>query len=401
MSVTRNRRFFQGDNLYVGPTPSTGNFFTDIDGNKINDATGNNLIEQLYRVQSYSYDFNSPKEMVNQLGELEEIDQVTMTTPTVNLNFNYLLANFENERRLGFTVDGSTTCIKNILDKTQDDKCYFIRSAPQGIDGVGDTTSDSTVSILGFGNGYITSYSTEGSVGSMPTVSVSVEGLNALFSEMGTSGYSPSINTDTGLRLTDTIFELPEATTNATGTGIYDYKSISVLRPQDITVTITQADSPLNSLPTGAKSTYSTMGANLATARVQSYSLGFDLSRTAIEGLGSRYAFDREVSYPSTVTFTIDALAGDLNTGSWNDLIECTKVYDVQVDLKDPSCDPSTREVVAQYKLKNTRMISYSSSMGIGDNQTVNIQFQSSLAGHKTSGSTTNKGLFMSGIVEA
>ena len=129
MSVTRNRRFFQGDNLYVGPSPSTGNFFTDIAGNKINDATGNNLIEQLYRVQSYSYDMNSPKELVNQLGELSEIDQVTMTTPTVNLNFNYLLANFDNERRLGFVVDGTETCVRDILNKTKDDKCYFIRSS--------------------------------------------------------------------------------------------------------------------------------------------------------------------------------------------------------------------------------------------------------------------------------
>ena len=129
--------------------------------------------------------------------------------------------------------------------------------------------------------------------------------------------------------------------------------------------------------------------------------MGFDLSRTAIEGLGSRYAFDREVAYPSTVTFTIDALAGDLNTGSWSDLIECTKVYDVQVDLKDPVCNPSSRQVVAQYLLKNTRMISYSSSMGIGDNQTVNMQFQSTLAGAKSAGTAAQKGLFMSGIVEA
>jgi hypothetical protein len=399
MSVTRNRRFFQGDNLYVGPSPSTGNFFTDIAGNKINDATGNNLIEQLYRVQSYSYDMNSPKELVNQLGELSEIDQVTMTTPTVNLNFNYLLANFENERRLGFVVDGSETCVRDILNKTQDDKCYFIRSAPEGIDGVSDQTMDTTVSVLGFGNGYMTSYSTEASVGSMPTVSISVEGLNCVYSQ-NISGYSPSINPDTGLRLDETIFKLPFATTNPSGSG--DASSISVLRAGDITVTLTQADSSLNSLPTGSKSTYSTMGANLATARVQSYSLGFDLSRTPIEGLGSRYAFDREVSYPSTVTFTIEALAGDLNTGSWSDLIECTKVYDVQVDLKEPSCGtPSSRDVVAQYLLKNTRMISYSSSMGIGDNQTVNMQFQSTLAGAKSAGTAAQKGLFMSGIVEA
>lgn len=394
MSASRNRRFFQGDNMFVGPTPSTGYNFTDISGNKINNATGNNLIEQLYRVQSYSYDYNDPREMVHQLGELAEIDQVTMTTPTVNLNFNYLLANFENEKRLGFVVDGSETCIKNILDKSQDDKNYFIRSAPEGIDGTDpNMVSDSTVSVMSFGNGYLTSYSTEASVGGMPTVSVTVEGLNTLFST-STSGYSPAINTDTGLRLSDTIYSLPDATTNATGTG--DTRKISVLRPGDITVTISQANSELNGTFTGSMSDYSTMGADLTTAKIQSYSLSFDLSRSAIEGLGSRYAYDREVNFPSTISLSLDALVGDINTGSWNDLIECSKVFDVQIDMKDPVCSPASRQTVVRYTMKNARMLSQSYSQGIGDNQTVTYQFQTTHGGP----SQTDKGLFMSGIVE-
>lgn len=394
MSASRNRRFFQGDNMFVGPTPSTGYNFTDISGNKINNATGNNLIEQLYRVQSYSYDYNDPREMVHQLGELSEIDQVTMTTPTVNLNFNYLLANFENEKRLGFVVDGSETCIKNILDKSQDDKNYYIRSAPEGIDGTDpNMVSDSTVSVMSFGNGYLTSYSTEASVGGMPTVSVTVEGLNTLLST-STSGYSPAINTDTGLRLSNTIYKLPTATTNADGTG--DTRKISVLRPGDITVTLTQADSPLNGTFTGSMSDYSTMGADLTTAKIQSYSLSFDLSRSAIEGLGSRYAYDREVNFPSTISLSLDALVGDINTGSWNDLIECSKVFDVQIDMKDPVCSPASRQTVVRYTMKNARMLSQSYSQGIGDNQTVTYQFQTTHGGP----SQTDKGLFMSGIVE-
>lgn len=400
MAATRDRRFFQGDNLYVGPTPSSGYFFTDVAGTKINNATGNNQIEQLYRIQSYSYDMNNPMEMVQQLGELSEIDQVSVTTPTVNLNFNYLLANFENERRLGFVVDNSATCIKNILDKSQDDKCYFIKSAPEGIDGVGDVTSDSTVSILGIGNGYLTSYSTEASVGGLPTVSLTVEGLNAVFSNLGTSGYSPAINTDTGLRQSDAIFNLPTATTHATGAG--DTRTISVLRPGDITVTFSQADSPLNSIYSTSKSAYSTMGADLPSAgevaaKIQSYSLSFDLSRSPIEGLGSRYAYNREVNYPSNISLSVDALVGDLNTGSWNDLVECTKVYDVIISMKDPICNPASRTEVVRYTLKNARMTTQSYSQGIGDNQTVTLQFQATHGGP----SQTNKGLFMSGVVEA
>jgi hypothetical protein len=231
-------------------------------------------------------------------------------------------------------------------------------------------------------------------------VSLTVEGLNAVFSNSGTSGNSPAIDTDTGLRQSSLQFNLPTATTDPMGAG--DTRTISVLRPGDITVTFSQADSPLNSNPSASKTAYDTMGADLPSAgevaaKIQSYSLSFDLSRSPIEGLGSRYAYNREVNYPSNVSLSVDALVGDLNTGSWHDLVECTKAYDVVISMKDPVCNPSSRTEVVRYELKNARMTTQSYSQGIGDNQTVTLQFQTTHGGP----SQTDKGLFMSGVVEA
>ena len=119
--MPRNRVIYQSEALYVGPTPSTGAQPAGGDfGSRIN---------QLHRIQTANYSFNIERTDVNQFGELAAIDRVNLDTPTVTLDFSYLLANLQNERALGFVVDGSNTCVKNLIDKSQDDKNYYIRTS--------------------------------------------------------------------------------------------------------------------------------------------------------------------------------------------------------------------------------------------------------------------------------
>ena len=66
--------------------------------------TGGNRIEQLHRIQSCNYSFNIARTDVNQFGELAAIDRVVLESPTVALDFSYVLANFANEKKLGFDI---------------------------------------------------------------------------------------------------------------------------------------------------------------------------------------------------------------------------------------------------------------------------------------------------------
>ena len=116
--MARNRIIYQSEALYAGPSPATGNHFTD---QNIESGT---LVKQLHRVQSANYSFNIARQDVNQFGELAAIDRVILESPTVSLDFSYLLNSFANESLLGFgpldTFD--VTCIPNGLKLFTQDK---------------------------------------------------------------------------------------------------------------------------------------------------------------------------------------------------------------------------------------------------------------------------------------
>src|SRR3990167_9646820 len=165
---SRNRTIYAAESIYAGPSPATGDFFSS--GN-----SGVNLIKQLFRIQSANYNFNINKVPINQYGELIKSDSVVLQPPTVSLDCSYILANFQNEKNLGMRVDGVTTAISGILNKTSDERCMFIKVVPEGNDAINDTTNNQTVAVIGFGNAFISNYTSEASVGSFPTASVSFE----------------------------------------------------------------------------------------------------------------------------------------------------------------------------------------------------------------------------------
>ena len=66
----------------------------------------------------------------NKMTALTQLSGSHILTDVSNpLDFSYLLANLGNEQNLGFVIDGSSTCVRNIINKDQDDKNYFIRTS--------------------------------------------------------------------------------------------------------------------------------------------------------------------------------------------------------------------------------------------------------------------------------
>jgi hypothetical protein len=386
--MPRNRIIYQSEALYAGPCPSTGNHFTGADNTLPltlwNTSGDTNLIKQLQRVQTANYSFNVDRTDVNQFGQLAAIDRVILKSPTVALDFNYLLGNLSNESTLGFTIQttgsdalatAEVSCISGILNKTQDDRNYFIKTTSEGTDAVGGTTTGAGV--ISIGNGFLTSYSHEASVGNFPTASVNVEALNMRF-DTSTSGRGiPAINPIDGNDVAGKTFALPFARTNV-GTDT-SASGISALRPGDITV----------ELP-------STIGATSSgdnQFNIQSYKLNFDLGRTPIERLGSKFAFTREINFPVTVNLSIDAQVTDLTTGSLTSLIanDSTIGYNPIIRIKRPG----TTDHVAKFSLKNAKLDSQDFKSDIGSNKSVTLNFSSQIGGPEDK----QNGLFISGKI--
>ena len=391
--MARKRVIYQSEALYVGPTDATN-------GTKLNHTTTN--VHQIQRVQSANYSFNLERQDVNQFGELASIDRVILSAPTVSLDFSYLVANLYNESGLGFTTMGDSSassyvsCIKGILDKTADEKNYFIKTVKEGSDEKGVDPDplkdgfDASImgqSTIGIGNGFITSYTAEGSVGNFPTASVNVEALNMVI-QSGVSGiYVPSVNPEDGSKVTAYTVVLPTGNTNP-GTlahhGNGASATTSVLRPGQITIGIVD-----NAQAFGGTA-FDEMGVLVSDAKIQSYNISFDLGRTPLEKLGSKFAFSREIDFPVTITASFEANVGELTTGNLADMITTDQDYDLFVRLKDPT----NTTIYVDYHIKKAKLDSEEFSSAIGDNKSVTLNFSAQVGGPNQ----TDIGFFMSGI---
>lgn len=408
--MPKNRIIYQTEGLFAGPAPATGvQYGVNTAGSS---TSGLYKVRQLTRVQSINYGYSLNRRDVNQFGELAAIDRILLESPTVNLDFSYLNSTFANEKAVGFYVNtgqGYVSSIANILNKTEDDRNYFIKTTPEGVDaaeyaGLSGAAPEQYIAV---GNGFISNFSTEASVGDFPRTSVSVEGLNILFTQKlsGASFVAPA----TGNSIASGSWVLSPAVNPTNGTNIYAFApipplksnvfnhgsgtsqgaassqiySISALRPGDIT---------LDFLEAGTSTNINEAGVTISDAKIQSYNLNFSLSRDPLQKLGSKYAFAREIRFPVQVNMSVEANVGDLTTGNLVDMINADKSYDIRVGIKHPQTGTVR---VMEYTLRNAKLDSQSYTSSIGPNKNVTLNFSSQIGGPLQ----TTKGLFFSGIV--
>jgi len=434
----RNRVIYQSEAVYVTQsgynldlTATSGWAPTAKGTPTLVDANARDAVMDLHRVQSANYSFSVSRQDVNQFGELAAIDRIITETPTVSFDTSYILAGLDNEAKLGFQVTPSGTvaqgggaenmvsCVSDIIDSTTNahQKDYFILTTKEGSDAVANSESGKYESIIGIGNGFITSYSTEGAVGGLPTANVSVEGMNMNFNTIATgdqisslapvgkgfrlnpsttalsgiSGLSPAINPTDGTTLDQKVV-LPIPTANASGAG---GGLISALRPGDITLSLVAGGGALNDALMATSTTADDLlvGTNIKDAHIQSYTLSFDLGRTPIQQLGTRFAFARPVDFPITASLSIDTILSDLTTGTIADLINCDSSYDAVIKIKDPTCLITPKPVVVAYLMRDLKIDSESFSSSIGDNKSATLDFSCQIGGPEQK----NVGVFMSG----
>ena len=355
--MARNRVIYQSQALFVS------------DGTLIPTAThqtGN--IRQLHRVQSANYGFSVNRQNINQFGNLARIDAIILEPPTVTMDFTYYLHTGNNETALGFSVGtglGNTrSFISGLIDSTQvadtstlSGRNFHIFTAPEGNDANGTASGDASLtgseaSTISIGNGFITNYSLEASVGSLPTVSVSVEGLNVNVVE-GNSGTLPALSIETSVTGSNQ-FRLPAPNSGSIG--------ISALRPGDILMEV--ADPVLADFPTGADT-------QNTTAHIQSFSIEIPVGRTTLQRLGSRFGFAKVIDFPIEVTVNVSATLADLKqSGNLDLLISNDASQTLKFTFRDTL---GTNRII--YQVRGAKLVSENIAGGIGDNRTVDLVF--------------------------
>lgn len=366
MASPTSRIFYPVLGVAVGPTPATGySFLTGFNNVYTGANSGVNQIRQLQRLQSITDNFSIPRTNIGQLGQLSILSREIITSPDVGFGGSYMLADLSNERVLGLDVSGTNAALTNILNKTQNEKNYYIAIAPQGQDLINWTGQSQVIAI---NNGFLASYRTEGSVGNIPTAQFSVQGLNWATYTGSVNQPNLAIDTNLGQPITGVNFTLPVFTSGLSNT-------VSALRPIDITMNLNSA----------------AIGLDLSDIKLQSYSISFDLNLEGLSKLGNRFAYSREIRFPVTLNASVTAYFGNLVTGSLNTIL-CNDVpYTLQVVLNDPC----SNNIAALYTIRGAKIDSMDfGSQDIGSvASTVTINYSTTIGGPND----TNNNLFLSG----
>ena len=399
--MARNRVIYQSEALFV-THQYTGKHTIDLVTNGIGGVGGAatnfaaahgsiplDAMHQIHRVQSANYNFAINRTDINQFGQLARIDTAVIDAPTVGLDFTYLVTNGVNEDALGISVDSNnditptSSAISGILSNISG-RNYHILTVKEGEDANGGSAqADSTSTVISIGNGFVTNYSVNASVGAVPTASVSVEGLNISAQTAEATMTTPAIDPDAGTQGTAT-FGLPAPATGSVG---------EVIRPGDIQVLFAGSS---NNQGTGLL-TNLVDSASATSAHINSFSIDLPLGRSVLQRLGNSFGFAREIDFPVQVSVSVSATVADLKAGNlFDELYDNTK-HDIVLKMHKNAAGGSSAGVNGQgqlsYVIKNATLDSESFSSSIGDNKSVDLSFTATIGGPQD---TTN-GLFISG----
>lgn len=424
--------------LYVGPAPETGNNFIHYSGgqptNVYDPPLSLNLLRSIDRIQSVSYSIDVPHTNVAQINKRGLVDRPIVNYPTVNLNFDYLLCGTKNESRLGFNVNypvftfpnNGSAYYPNNLDvsllsgffntKKEDytkriwqdyavnqyrdcrniylavnpsgndiDKSYFKEDFTQADLYQGVDENAPSYHVISFGNCYLNSYSTEGSVGNFPKASVSYSAYNINFDMSGSGFQSPDINTKDGSLYNDSQVIIPR---------VLAEEGYPALEPGDITLT---TDS------------FSGLGVDFDSLHIQSYEIQIDLNREPLNNLGYRFPVGNQPTSPVFATLNINGIVDDATSGSLVDLIELNSGYDFTIKVDPTSCTGSTAAPInagaipiergdeaLRYSFVGAKLDSFNSDTSIGSNKTFGASFSVEI----DPDDRTN-GFFISGVLGA
>ena len=403
---SRTRVISQSKAVYVSNTGLIGDVSASV-------ATKSGIKPpQLHRVDTFSFDIDiaGGRQDIREFGQLARIGTITLGDLNPSFSLGYFLGNGENEFNLGFNTDGITAAnvlgdqfISGILAEDPDkrEKNLYVLTAGEGKDafatagtnasaalgheglvqgsfisdptGVFTTAELQTQDVVSFGNCNFESYTVNFAVGEIPRVDIEGTAENVTF-DTGNSGlYNPALNKAGGRADTGQLM------LGVPSTGNMD---VLVLRPEDVTLTFSDAD-------------FTFGGTVLSDMHVQSASIEVPLSRSPIEALGSAKAVAKPLDFPINVTMSVSALLKNFSAGQIDKILTGAagnETTNITLNVKGEDGTDKHR-----YIMQKAVMDSQGFSQGLDDNETIELTFSTQIGGDNQ----TDQGFFYSGAATA
>lgn len=430
--MSHNRVNFPIQAGFIGPLATGFHFYkyTDpppyggFDNGLFGSSVSRNLLLQLDRINSVSYEIQAEPEIIKHFGKKSSLARPLIKPPTVKLDFSYYVNGIKNEARLGFDVNyaqfqsghlgdsyyASKVCpisgfnSRELLRITgspfrtytcTDFRNLFFVTGPEGYDIRENKTdslahqlnwewrfSDDKVAnyhIASFGNCYIDNYSLRASVGAIPEASVSYTCENVKYmNTIDVEGNSvvpviPGLDKQTFSPITNKYFQIPRTV---------DEGFPSAILPGDITLSIS-----------GLGKIYD-IGIDFNDAKLQSFTLDIPMNRETLPALGWKLPLDRQITFPVLSTISTDLIVGDGVSGSLWHLFSGGHEYNFTLQMKSTSGCDFPKVVAYQIDAYNAILRSANFNTTLTENKTAKLVWDTEI-------STENlgTGIFISGRV--
>jgi hypothetical protein len=270
-------------------------------------------------IQSMTYDFALPYQNVTEYGNLGIKDQIINGQPTINLNLNYLLNNIDNESKIGFS--SSTNTLDNILN----DNYSLNFTGFIGKEGF-DLSDNKIEALIVFKSGYLTSYSARAGVGELMSINTTFSCNDLVFQSTSNASYN---------NLIPTGFSQPPTC---------DGNSLSL---------------NINSI-----------GIATGDFKIQNFDLNLSINRSPQILFGEKLARYQYINYPIDVTLNAEVIVGDYQNDTISSIVSNGRQLNLIIGTPFKT-----------YEIGNCKLISQNFNTSIGQNETANLSFKSTLGG--------------------
>jgi hypothetical protein len=367
--------------LYVGPTGVAGS----LGESPISGITPT----QLHHVNYVEHSIEAPTETAYQFGTLTPMGEAMVKPIDVKLDFEYNLADLQNEKWLGFTVDNlSTSSISGFLDQKNDEQNFYVltSNSTRAIEeqSQSEFLNNQENYITSFGNCVVESYKIGASLSSVPSASISMDATTIYYSK-GVSGIiKPSV--DQNGKCWKKKEDIPLPQTLIIPKPEEDRLNVDSLRPAYIDMYFSSESCAQGGyvLPTG-----SSREDSLSSCSLTSFEIELDLPRRKPQRLGSKFPLSKKIKYPAFLRFSCVARAKDLKQGEISNMF-CTPESTVTIEMDNPY--NLNKNIIIN--LKGMHLESEISQTSLMNQETVNLEFSCALS----SPTGDNYGMYISGV---
>lgn len=373
----KERVSYESQVLYVGPSAvATGQYISGLTPTQLHKVTRIDHTLDSNFVTYYNYGSRNP---LGQFG-------VPPSPIDSTLEFEYTLADAQNEKWLGFTLsDFSTSAISGMLNEIDDEQNFYIVTTERG-DAV--TTKDTqgfleqeNLAVVGLGNVVIENYYIEASLGEIPSARIVAKASNVIYSSGASGIANPAVDQSGCATTGKLVIPAPKESD----------LEVDALRPSYISLSFDSGQLPYGGvvLPSGEERMD-----GLAVCSLDQFSLNLQLPRRINQRLGNKYAVSKPIKYPAQAIFSCSAKTKDIITGNLRDLF-CSPGQSITVSMESPY----TQSGNFKFSLRDAYLDSHLSQHDLVSNESVNLTFVAPLA-DVSGGPNTGMGFFLSGVAE-